>query len=133
VTLPEQGRHEMPNICPACGRELLVTELNCPGCLAAIKGEFSLGLFARLNKDQQRFVLVFVRNRGNLRDVEHELGLSYPSVRARLDQVIAALGHDAGRNPERATNVQRHDILAALEQGEITAGEAVKRLRSLCF
>lgn len=124
------GRPEMPGSCPACGQELVVTELSCTDCQTTIKGRFPGGPLGRLNKEQQRFLLVFVRNRGNIREVERELGLSYPTVRGRLDQLIAALEATDGAADLPEPSAVRQDILGMLDRGEITAGEAVARLKN---
>ena len=123
----EGERREMPRTCPACGDELIVTGLDCSTCYAAIKGQFSPGPLARLTKEQQQFLLVFVRNRGNIRDVERELEISYPTVRARLDQLVAALNNGLSKDAK----LQQQEILANLAKGGITASEAVQRLKSI--
>src|SRR5437660_6174772 len=79
--------------CPSCQSNLTVAELDCPSCSIAIKGDFSLPALLRLAPAQLDFVEVFLKNRGVIRDVERELGISYPTVRARLDEVVAALGY----------------------------------------
>ncbi len=128
---PDAERPEMPNLCPTCARELVVTELSCADCQTTVKGRFSLGAVARLSKEQQRFLLVFVRKRGNIREVERELGLSYPTVRARLDQMLAALDSRVTHTEESASEAVRLEILSQLDRGEITAGEAVARLKTV--
>jgi hypothetical protein len=126
-TVSDAERYEMPIQCPACCAELAVAELGCPGCQAVIKGRFTLGPFARLPKEHQNFLLTFVRRRGNIREVERELGLSYPTVRAKLDQAIESLG---APEKETALTALRQDILTLLERGGITAGEAAQRLKA---
>src|SRR5215467_833248 len=79
--------------CPSCQGNLCVYELRCPACAIAITGEFALPPLLRLAPAQLDFVEVFLKNRGVIRDVERELGISYPTVRARLDEVVAALGY----------------------------------------
>ncbi|MGE5551839.1 MAG: DUF2089 domain-containing protein [Bacteroidota bacterium] len=122
------GRPEMPSLCPACGQDLLVTELSCAECRTTVKGQFSAGPLGRLPKEQQQFLLVFVRSRGSIREVERELGLSYPTVRGRLDRLIAALDA-AGGEDLPAPSARRQEILGLLDRGEITASEAVERLK----
>lgn len=124
------GEYEIPNLCPACGQGLVVSELHCPGCEATLKGEFAPGPLARLTREQQQFMLVFVRNRGNLREVERELDLSYPTVRARLDQLVSALGPGRAQTGGAEAGRQCQEILAALDRGEITAEDAVNRLKA---
>jgi hypothetical protein len=86
---------ELTGRCPICEAELTVTHLRCQRCGTGLEGTFTLTKFDRLSREQLRFVDVFVKNRGVIRDVERELGISYPTVRSRLDEVIRALGYDA--------------------------------------
>jgi hypothetical protein len=86
---------ELTGRCPICEAELTVTHLRCQRCGTGLEGAFTLTKFDRLSREQLRFVDVFVKNRGVIRDVERELGISYPTVRSRLDEVIRALGYDA--------------------------------------
>src|SRR6266545_3005596 len=126
---------EVTGRCPMCEAELVVTHLRCQQCGTGLEGVFHLTKFDRLSRDQLRFVEVFVKNRGVIRDVERELNISYPTVRSRLDEVIRALGYDAapadgetvesdGVSPSR-----RKEILDRLAAGEITPDEAVVQLR----
>ncbi len=120
--------------CPICGEELAVTRLHCAACDTQIEGRFRLGRFQCLSSDQLAFVEVFVKNRGIIKEVEAELGISYPTVRARLDEVIRALGFPAasedGLRPSQARE-ERRQILEALRGKEISADEAAKRLAVL--
>ncbi len=77
--------------CPVCDTGLYVSELSCPNCQTRLSGAFAQTPLAQLTPDQQAFVLTFVRCRGIIRDVERTLGISYPTVRARLDGVARAL------------------------------------------
>src|SRR5919199_702495 len=88
-------RPEVTGRCPMCEAELMVTHLRCDRCGTGLEGTFRLSKFGRLPREQLRFVEVFVKNRGVIRDVERELNISYPTVRSRLDEVIRALGYDA--------------------------------------
>src|SRR5438105_11635573 len=90
----ETPRFPVPGVCPVCGHELAVTRLRCGHCKTTLEGLFSLGRFYYLTREQQQFIAVFVKCRGKIKDVEEELGISYPTVVARLDEVIAALGFD---------------------------------------
>lgn len=78
--------------CPVCRSELTITALRCPSCATEISGDFEPCPYCRLETDQLQLVSVFLKTRGNIREVERELGISYPTVRARLDDVIKALG-----------------------------------------
>lgn len=123
--------------CPVCERGLEVTRLHCSSCGTSLEGRFELCSFCRLNREQQEFVQVFIKCRGNIKEVERELGISYPTVRGRLDNVIAALGYrvEPGE-PVVAADTQakagrRKEILEALNRGELTPEEAVKQLKQL--
>jgi len=113
-------------VCPVCDGEFRVTKLTCRSCGASLQGDFELCKFCRLNPEQREFIEVFIASRGNIREVERVLGVSYPTVRGRLDDVIQALGYKVQRSAE---SVDRRAVLEALDRGEITAEEALKRLR----
>ena len=116
--------------CPVCGDEMRVVRLRCRGCDTALDGSFELSRFMRLAPEQLYFVETFIRNRGKIKDVEEELGISYPTVVARLDEVLAALGYEAERS-EGDVRETRRQILDELSEGTIDAAEAAKRLREL--
>src|ERR671922_2732870 len=85
---------EVTGRCPMCEAELIVTHLRCQRCGTGLEGVFTLTKFDRLSREQLRFVDVFMKNRGVIRDVERELGISYPTVRSRLDELIRAMGYE---------------------------------------
>ncbi|MFL5756489.1 MAG: DUF2089 domain-containing protein [Chloroflexota bacterium] len=87
--------HDVISTCPVCSHELLVTRLRCPDCGTTIDGEFAVGRFGRLNRDQLALLESFLRSRGNLRDMERELGISYPTVRSRVESLVRTLGFPA--------------------------------------
>jgi len=124
-------KYKAPGRCPVCGHELAITRLSCDYCQARLEGEFTTGKFGRLAQDQLEFIEVFVKNRGNIKEVEKELGISYPTVRNRLDGVIQALGYRVDNSPElpEEDKPDQQEVLAALERGEITPKEAAKQLR----
>jgi hypothetical protein len=103
---------------------MVVTELTCDSCGTAVRGRFPVPDLCRLPDDLYQFLVVFIKNRGVIRDVEKELGISYPTVRSRLDTVLAALGF-----AEQAARVDRSEVIEMLERGEVTAEEAEKMLR----
>src|ERR1700692_1408910 len=90
--------------CPSCDGNLTVSRLQCPDCAISIEGEFAPPALLKLTGAQIDFVEVFIKNRGVIREVERELGVSYPTVRARLDDVIGALGYSAKAAPEAVTS-----------------------------
>lgn len=116
--------------CPVCGDNLAVRRLECVNCETAIEGRFVQSRFDRLTPEQQHFVEVFLLARGNIKEVERVLGISYPTVRNRLDAVLEAMGHKVERDGnEAAVSSRRADVLARLDRGEISAAEAIKLLR----
>lgn len=116
--------------CPACAGPLAVARLVCPRCDTAVEGRFSAGPFAALTPEQLAFVEAFVVCEGKLKSMEAELGISYPTVRARLHEIIRALGHEpGGRDTAVAmTPDERRQILEDLEAGLIDMREAMRAL-----
>src|SRR5918997_6495683 len=84
--------HDVISTCPVCAGELAVTRLHCRSCGTTLEGDFSVGQFGRLNREQLLLLESFLRSRGNLRDMERELGISYPTVRSRVEALVRALG-----------------------------------------
>ena len=119
--------------CPACGKDLVVTRLRCSSCETEVSGRFSTTVFARLSPGSLAFAEAFIRLRGNIKEMERELGVPYNAVRSRLDEVIAELGFDPDDRPEEAPDPapRRKEILDRLERGEIEATEAVEMLSQL--
>lgn len=117
----------MPNICPSCRGKVLVAELCCPDCKTAVKGSFALPFFAALTPEQENFLKVFLRSRGNIKAVERQLGISYPTVKGKLDSLLNILGLGGLQAKESG---RRLEIVKMLERGEITAQEAVRKLEA---
>ena len=86
--------NQMPGRCPVCSNALTVTRLQCGQCGTAIEGAFDLGRFQALTPEQLRFVEVFIKNRGKIKDVERELEISYPTVVTRLNEVVRSMGYE---------------------------------------
>lgn len=84
--------------CPSCQHRLVVTALECPHCGVTVGGRFELPPALTLSPDLSRFLSLFVRVRGNLKEMERLLGVSYPTVRSKLDQLVAVFEQDAGRS-----------------------------------
>jgi hypothetical protein len=84
--------HDAVATCPICSGELAVTRLHCRSCGTTLEGDFNVGRFARLSREQFALLESFLRSRGNLKEMERELGVSYPTVRARVDALLRALG-----------------------------------------
>ena len=138
--------HDVISTCPVCSGELAVTRLHCRSCGTTLEGEFSVGRFGRLTKEQLTLLESFLRSRGNLRDMERELGISYPTVRSRVEALIRALGfgpRDGDEATDEATAgfstttsttdraAARQQILERLARREIGAEEAATAIRSL--
>jgi hypothetical protein len=115
--------------CPICAAQLRVVRLECGSCGTRLEGSFSLGRFHALSADQLEFLEVFIRARGNFKDVERELGISYPTVRSRLDAVIRALGYQTEVEPDREAETERRkEILRQLADGRIGPDDAAALL-----
>ena len=136
-------QREVISTCPVCESQLHVTRLHCNTCGTTIEGEFNVGRFAHLGRDQMLLLEGFLRSRGNLRELERELGVSYPTIRGRVEGLLRALGLTDGaplpptpptadETPASQTGVDaatRRDVLERLARKEITAEEAAAVLR----
>ena len=151
--------YRAPHKCPVCNGKLLITQMTCSSCGTRLEGQFEGCRFCSLSPEESRFLLIFIKNRGSIKDVEREMGVSYPTVRAALDGLIASPGltpdgqpPDGAQDPgtaapsaedgkapgaktRPATDPRkaqaRKDILALLAQHRITADEAANRLKEL--
>jgi hypothetical protein len=139
--------HDVIATCPVCSDELTITRLHCRSCGTALEGEFGVGRFGRLDREQMALLESFLRSRGNLKEMERELGISYPTVRGRVDALVRALGlADGATAPDEdafetsevepvapAADVaeERRAILERLAKKEIGAEEAASALRAL--
>ncbi len=144
--------HDAIATCPICGGELAVTRLHCRSCATTLEGDFNVGRFARLSREQFALLESFLRSKGNLKEMERELGISYPTVRARVDALLRALGladdaavedepgeaasGDAAGVFDAATAAldvaaARREILERLARREIDAASAAAELRVL--
>jgi hypothetical protein len=119
-------KKEVLGRCPVCGEELEVTRLSCNHCYTNIEGDFSLCKFCKLSNEQKNFVEVFIKNRGNIKEIEKELGISYPTVRNKLEDVIAALGYSPKYTESK---VNKKEVLEKLSKGDISSEEAIKLLK----
>lgn len=119
-----------PQTCPSCGSALAVTQLNCIACGTGVVGKFELSPFFRLQPESLKFLEVFVRNRGNVKEMERETGESYWAIRRQLDEVIAEMGFAETPSGEEIST-RRQEILAQLSRGEINVQEATHLLKGL--
>ena len=116
--------------CPICQDTLHVTRLHCRNCDTRIEGHFTLGRLYYLSSDQLNFVETFLRCEGKIKWVEKELGLSYPAVRARLTDVIRAMGYEVGTTDDKGVSEEtRMEVLTELNEGNLSAEEALELLR----
>jgi len=115
--------------CPVCGEPLEVTRLHCRACDTTIEGHFNLGRLSQLTPDQLAFVEIFLKREGKINKVGEDLGISYPTVRARLREVIAALGYPVEEEPTIGDE-ERRQLLDELAKGSISSEEVLKRLGS---
>lgn len=120
----------LPQRCPLTGGEIVVTRFFSPAADISFEGRFSVQPppFAQLSADQLRFVEIFVRNEGKLNRMEDELGLSYPTIRSRLHEIIRALGYEPGKEEAATPAVERKAVLADLDAGKISFEDAMKLL-----
>ena len=141
--------HDVISTCPVCSGELAVTRLHCRSCGTTLEGEFAVGRFGRLTREQLTLLESFLRSRGNLRDMERELGISYPTVRGRVEALVRALGFGPREGSDEAADeaaaaasgegsagttpvaLARQEILERLGRHEMTADEAAAAIRSL--
>jgi hypothetical protein len=127
--------HDVISTCPVCSGELNVTRLNCRSCGTTLEGEFSVGRFGRLTREQLLLLESFLRSRGNLRDMERELGISYPTVRSRVEALVRALGFgpraDSDEAAEEAAAAATAATTAATTAGTTSADPAAARQRVL--
>lgn len=133
----------LPARCPFCESPLVATELTCYACDTTISGQFTLDRaaafdaeqlpvlrrLAQLSPEQLRFVETFLSCEGKITRVEEELGISYPTVRARLNEVLRTLGFQP-RGEEERERISQREALDRLEAGEISPEEALEMLRS---
>lgn len=119
---------EMMTICPVCGERLAVTRLHCRSCSTTIEGQFDPGRLGRLSTEQTAFVETFVRCEGKLNRMEREMGLSYPTLRSRLTDIIRRMGYPVGPESPGISEEERNQVLDALAEGKIDSAEAMRRL-----
>ena len=115
--------HSPPSACPVCQEALITTRLSCPSCHTEISGTFVQCRFCALSGQDHELLEVFLRSRGNLRDVQAHLGVSYPTARQRFNDLLARLGLD-----EPA--VQPDEVMRELAAGRISVDEAQALLES---
>jgi hypothetical protein len=124
--------HPILGTCPVCGETLTVTRLHCRSCDTTIEGQFAVGAFERLSPEQLAFAEVFISCEGKLNRMQEKMGLSYPTLRGRLNELIRAMGYEVGQEesaPAGISDEERRQILDDLAAGRVTSEEAVKLLQ----
>lgn len=124
--------NQLPKSCPICQGDVIVTRFYCPGCQSSIEGNFrtDVSVLQKLSEDQLNFLLTFVRNEGRLNRMEEILGISYPTLKNRLNDLITALGMEPERpQVKRLSDSQRQGILDDLEAGRIDSTQALRFLQ----
>ena len=140
--------HDVIATCPVCSGELAVTRLHCRACGTTLEGDFNVGRFGHLSREQMAVLESFLKSRGNLRDMERELSLSYPTIRARVEALVRALGFGARADSDEAAAdaagaaadlaaagadivAARQEILERLARHELNAEDAAAAIRNL--
>lgn len=124
--------HPIVGICPVCGETLGVTRLHCRSCDTTIEGNFTIGAFDRLSPEHLAFAEIFIRRSGKLNAMEKDLGVSYPTLRARLNDLRRAMGFEVEQDeaaPAGITDEERRQILDDLAAGRLKSDEAIKLLQ----
>ena len=115
----------MINKCPNCGDQMVITSYRCNSCYTEVSGEFEIDNFSRLDKEDKDFIELFLQKRGSIKDVGEEIGISYPTVRNRIDKIVAKLGGKVDKKSYRL------DILNMLDNGEISPEKAKELLKEI--
>lgn len=123
------NRPAAPDRCPVCPGQIYIRSLECERCGTRIEGSFSFPSFLRLPAEDLRFLEIFIKNGGNLKGVQGELNLSYPTVKKQLDRIIAEMGY---QTPEQNDDdgEKKSEVLDRLKKGEITADEAILLMKN---
>jgi hypothetical protein len=118
-----------PHDCPVCGETLALTRLSCQACGTELSGDFQACEFCALTGDERELLRVFLASRGNMKELQNFLKVSYPTARLRFDALLVKLGLDKGATPPPPRSGDRIEILQALARGDIDLGEAEQRLQ----
>ena len=128
-----------PRDCPVCGTNLALTRLSCEDCGTELSGSFVPCEFCALTPDDRSLLRVFLASRGNMKELERHLGVSYPTARARLDALLGRIGIEPQAGgaeplsqpaPAGAEPDQSLDVLESLARGDIDVDEALHQLES---
>jgi hypothetical protein len=125
---------QMPKSCPACSSRLVVTGLSCPNCSTEVRGRFEFDLFSQLSPNDFDFVVMFLKTKGNIKEMERELGISYWTIRNKLGEIVAQLGLEGQfERPVTGESIaaRRQAILDQLSEGLIGVEDAAAQLEKL--
>jgi len=112
--------------CPYCRQAMTVSRMTCHGCDVSVEAAFPTARLANLPTEHQRFIEMFVLASGSLKEMSEKTGVSYPTVRSRLDKVIAALREEIGKDQKT-----KGTILDAVNEGKLSAKEAAKLIKAI--
>ena len=113
-----------PSSCPVCSHRLATTRLTCPECSTELSGAFTSCEFCVLTDEDREVLRVFLASRGNMKELERHLGVSYPTARARFDGLLTKLGIERAAAPAPT----RLELMEQVARGEIDVDEALRRL-----
>ena len=122
---------KLPKHCPACNTDLMVTRLTCPECGTEVTGNFPPDLFSRLSPNDFDFVVLFLKSKGNVKEMERELGISYWTIRSKLSEIVVQLGLSNGDEEPDGPAALLQKILEQLNSGLLTVQEAAAQLEKL--
>ncbi len=121
---------QAPRQCPVCSERLILTRLACEECGTELAGTFPTCEYCSLSSDDRETLRVFLASRGNMKELERHLGVSYPTARARFDGILRKLGIDGDDSSEDPPEVRPSvALLEELAQGKVDVDEALRRLR----
>lgn len=121
-----QPTRRPPFTCPVCNDRLSLTRLTCPSCRTELSGDFITCEFCALTDEDRVVLRVFLASRGNMKELERHLGVSYPTARARFDSLLAKLGIERPAAPSPS----RMELMEQVSRGEIDIDEAMRRLEN---
>jgi len=132
-------KKQIISTCPVCKHDLTISAVHCNHCDITISGQFTLSKFDYLKPEQLSFVETFIKTQGNIKAIEKEMGISYPTVKRILSEVIIALGYDtvmdydssyAGyQAPPTSNSIVKSEILKKVAQKKMSVEEAIELLK----
>jgi len=122
---------KIPKQCPSCQHNLVITRLSCINCGTEINGHYQPDFFSRLEPNDFDFILLFIRSKGNIREMERELGISYWSIRSKLNEIVESLGIGQDESTSDVVANERQIVLEQLNEGLISVQEAAIMLEKL--